>query len=112
MNEDRVVTADRGSSSPKLIDKFELYKALTGVDRANASSGVSNPVTIDTTIESEMDKAYLLVKKMERIYSNRKDMTAQYYRKHFQEIEKAYLEADPAEFKGALKHLVSSIYWE
>ena len=97
------------------ISKTDLYKALTGFGRFDNHPRVSqysgHPVNIDTIIESEMDKALVLVKKMERQYSEN-DLLVRYYKPCFQKIDKAYVSGDPEQFKESLQYLVDSIYME
>ena len=94
----------------KGISKSQLYNTLTNsvYDKKGSHISVSDIINIDTSIESEMDRAFILIKKMERRYS-KNDLLAEYYRSDFQEIDKAYIHEDPEKFKEALQSLIDSI---
>ena len=100
------------------INKIELYEALTGFGRFDYHPRVSqfsghagHPISLDLSVEAEMDRSFVLVKKMERRYSGDNSL-AGYYRPCFQDVDKAYLSGNPEEFKKALQSLTDSICME
>lgn len=96
----------------KGISKIELYKALTGFARSQSSGEnrfSGHPISLDVSVEAEMDNALILVKKMERKYSGNNPL-AGYYQSQFQKIDEAYRIGKPEQFKEALKSLTDSIY--
>ena len=97
------------------ISKIDLYEALTGFKRFDDHPRISqfsgHPISIDSSVEAEMDRALVLVKKMERQYSGNNPL-AGYYQTCFQEVDKAYLSGNPEKFKKSLQSLTDSIYME
>lgn len=108
------------------INKDELYEALTGGTKFDhherMSYGHGRPVmpleafytlTWDDegTLEQGIDRAYILVKRMQRTYREPHAL-AEYYRTCFEHIDKAYLDGDPEKFRDALQELIDSIHAE
>ena len=58
---------------------------------------------------SEVDKVYLLIKKMQRCYHKREDPAAKYYSINFKAVEEAYLSQNIDEFKKVIYDLMVSI---
>jgi hypothetical protein len=97
------------------MSKIELYRALTGYGRFDDHPDVSqfsgHPVSIDTSVTEEMDRALILVKRMERRYSADNPL-AGYYEPCFKKIDEAFALGDSKKFKDSLQNLVDSIHME
>ncbi len=102
------------NKNQKGIDEKELRRALTGGSQAfiegriNAYAFLNGKVSIDTTIEAEMDRAYILTKKFEREYRT-SGGNPQHFRTEHDLLDRAYLKGDPTEFKSALEWLLYAI---
>jgi len=83
--------------------KYDLYDMLV----KQPGSQVSNPI-IEISPE-QVDKAYLLVKKMERFLRGFPDSLRNYYAHSIGKIEEAYLSADFNAFKSGLASLMGDV---
>ena len=95
----------------KGIDERELYKALSGhsIRYIPGRIGSEGRVSIDTTVETEMDRAFILVKKFER---EQKKWVFHRYRSYFKGVDEAYVSGDSGNFDLALNQLLRSIETE
>ena len=97
------------------IDKLTVYTALTGHgrfdDHPRVSQFTGHPLSIDVSVQDEMENALKLVKKMEVQYKDQV-MLGPYYNPHFKDVKKAHTSGDPEKFKRALQSLTDSIYAE
>ena len=86
------------------ISGEELRRTLT----VGGVAYVRGEVSLDLTIEAEMDKAYLLVKKFER--ERRKySFRPGYLEGALSTVDEKYIKGDPEDFKWALEYFLQSI---
>ena len=99
------------------LDKHKVYEAIQNFFKANKLPENFNPWDFldifDSIKEADIDKLFLLAKKMQRMICNdHNSLLTKYYQPLFLKIDRAYVKGNRKEFLIALQSLCNAIKWQ